>query len=893
MEKKEKTPKAPKEPKAKKSKNMPEGYIGRPKPMKTKKFEFHKPTVGNWIGFGVFVVVALFITYIVLRLIQVSKVVDAEFDYYAMDEAKYSKEYVLENSELKFDLDPETTQFTVLNKKTGKIWYSNPQNVDSDVLALTKEKNNMKSTFLIKYSTVNGNDDIYDTYTKSIKKKFYDVEKKGNEILVNYTVGDIEREYIFPLAIYQDELEKYEEGLTKSQIRTIDNAYHKYTIDGFKTDDEKSQMLVKYPELENQTLYLVFDNLKVFQKEQMEKLFAKQGYTAEDYERSKEMYKEQNMKTVPAFNLSVSYKLDKNNLVVEIPFDQIKFKHTYPIVQVSVLPYFGAAGADDKGFMLVPEGGGSIINFNNGKTRQNGYYADLYGWDYATDRKSVNTETRVAYPVFGISDNNESVVCIIKDGSPYAGITADIAGKLASYNYVRADYKMLHREQFDITTRNITAQYSYEVNLPEGEKISQIYSFSDKGSYVDMAKIYRDYLFKGEKKTDNKNVPVAVDIIGAIDKVQQVGGVPKTLPYELTSYKAAAKIINQIDEAGVKDANIRLTGFINEGVHQTYLKNIKYIKELGGTSGFNKLLNDTKDTSAKLYLDAAVQTAFRSTLLGEGFNRYKTPARFVSDEVCKISQYSPIWYGRLEELDCYYLLNPKVIAKNTDTLIKTAEKNNIGVSFADNGYLLSGDYNEDRVVSRLSAANQQVEKMKIIKDKGLGLMIRGGNDYAVKHADFITDLSLKGNDYAILDYTVPFYQIALHGYRNFAGPAVNIGPETEDVILQSAETGAGLYFTFTGQSERRIQETNYSEYYATCFDTWKDKFVSIYNKYNSEISKVSNSCISDFEYVKNNISKTTFENGYSIYVNYGYSDYTTASGKKVPARDYIVVKMGE
>ena len=32
-----------KEPKIKKSK-YPEGYIGRPKPMKTKTFEFHKPT---------------------------------------------------------------------------------------------------------------------------------------------------------------------------------------------------------------------------------------------------------------------------------------------------------------------------------------------------------------------------------------------------------------------------------------------------------------------------------------------------------------------------------------------------------------------------------------------------------------------------------------------------------------------------------------------------------------------------------------------------------------------------------------------------------------------------------------------------------------------------------
>ena len=38
-----KAPKVPKEPKVKKSK-YPEGYIGRPKPMKMKTFEFHKPT---------------------------------------------------------------------------------------------------------------------------------------------------------------------------------------------------------------------------------------------------------------------------------------------------------------------------------------------------------------------------------------------------------------------------------------------------------------------------------------------------------------------------------------------------------------------------------------------------------------------------------------------------------------------------------------------------------------------------------------------------------------------------------------------------------------------------------------------------------------------------------
>ena len=63
-EKKIKEPKAPKEKKVKKSK-YPEGYIGRPKPMKTKSFEFHKPTKKFWIGLVFLLAVIGFLTYIV------------------------------------------------------------------------------------------------------------------------------------------------------------------------------------------------------------------------------------------------------------------------------------------------------------------------------------------------------------------------------------------------------------------------------------------------------------------------------------------------------------------------------------------------------------------------------------------------------------------------------------------------------------------------------------------------------------------------------------------------------------------------------------------------------------------------------------------------------------
>ena len=543
--------------------------------------------------------------------------------------------------------------------------------------------------------------------------------------------------------------------------------------------------------------------------------------------------------------------------------------------------------------MFVPEGGGSLINFNNGKTRQNGYFADVYGWDWASDRSAVIKETRVAYPVFGESEGDSSYISIIENGAEYAGITAEISGKLASYNYVRADYKMIHGEQFEVSSRNTSAQYSYEANLPEGEKIRQLYKFVGSPSYVDMAVAYRNYLFGNDKRTQNKTMPIAVEIVGAVDKVQQVAGLPKTMPYKLTSYTEAGEIIKSIDsDLGIKNSSIKLSGFFNGGIRQKMLNNFKWIGSLGGASGIKRMMEQVSDTSAKLYLDGTMQFAYRPTQTA-GFNRYRDPARFANDEVCKLQEYSPIWYGKLDSLDSYFLLRPSNIAHASDVLIKNAKKYGFdAISYRDNGYQLSADYNDSRVVSRAAAREQQQEKMQLANDEGLGIMINAGNNYALKYVDFITNMTQHGNSYAIIDRQVPFYQIALHGYKNYAGSAVNLGYEINQAILESAETGAGLYFVFMNEPEKILQETNYTEYYAACYDTWKDRLKDIYGRYNSELNPVANSLISDHEYLEDAVTCTTFDNGYSVLVNFGYVDYTTDAGTVVPARDYKVIKGG-
>ena len=878
-----------KEKKEKKSK-YPEGYIGRPKPMKTKTFEFHKPTLKNWIGLGLTLAILGFLTYIVIRLVNVGKVVQPLFDYYEYSEAKKSSDYILENDSIRFEMDPATTGFTVLQKNTGRIWYSNPKDAMSDKLALSKEKNNMMSTVLIKYSTENGTDDTYDTYTNSVKRKFYNIERKGNELTVNYTVGQMDREYIFPLILYQSDLDKWEEGLTKSQRNALERNYHKYNKSSFK-GSELADMLEKYPGMQNENLYLIFETAQNHAKQQLEDTFAKLGFTYEDYLENKELYKETNIKEVPAFNITLVYKLEGNSLVVKVPFSEISYRLKYPITQVSLLPYFGAGGPEDEGYMLIPEGSGSIINFNNGKTKQNGYYADIYGWDYATQRFAIVTETRAPFSAFGIAYPDSSMLSVINKGAEYAGITAEIAGKLGSYNYVRADYKILHREQYEVSARSQSAQYIYESGLEQNEYLEQSFTFVDSGSYVDMAKAYRAKLLGFAKKTNEKNVPVSVEIIGAIEKIQQVAGMPKVKPYRLTSYTEAADIINEIDKLGIKDVNYKLSGFINGGVRQELMNKVRFISELGGKSAFKKMLKNTQNASAKLYLDGAVQTQYRSGFF-DGFINYRDSARFVSDELCKLYEYSPIWYGRDPDRDTYYLLNSKLRQKAGQKFIKAAEKYKLGgVSFKDNGFLLSSDFNERRHLTRAQEAVNQVGQFEMAGEKGLGVMINGGNDYAVKNADFITNLTLHGNQYAIIDAFVPFYEIAMHGYVNYAGTPINNAFEKEQLILESAEVAAGLNFSFMEASPRRIQETFYSEYYASCFDEWKNQFADIYKDYNSKIAPVVNSPICGHEYLAENVTRTVFENGYEIYVNFGYADFTTPSGTIIPERDYRVLKV--
>ena len=70
----------------------------------------------------------------------------------------------------------------------------------------------------------------------------------------------------------------------------------------------------------------------------------------------------------------------------------------------------------------------------------------------------------------------------------------------------------------------------------------------------------------------------------------------------------------------------------------------------------------------------------------------------------------------------------------------------------------------------------------------------------------------------------------------------------------------------------------------------RDKIVETYNRYNNEMGHVFNQEMVGHKILEKGLTCTIYKDGTKVYVNYNYLDVTTEDGKKVPARDYIVVR---
>lgn len=800
----------------------------------------------------------------------------------------YPEPLVLENDKLKFTLDPNTTHFEVLNKADNSVWRSNPEDAAYDSMADQTNINYMQSTLILEYTNDIGVTVIYNNYEKSIEKTNYQITKNDDAIEVDYTIGDFKQIFYIPPAMPESRMQTYLEKMDSSAARKVKTYYRRVDLNNLLPTDDPNELKKQYPELENERVYVLRSDVQNHMKLQMQDFFAAAGYTHEDWESDMAKYAKEDTEELPYFNMSIVYRLEGDELVVEVPYDKMVWKEEYPITKVKVLPYFGAGGKDDEGYLMVPEGTGAVINFNNGKSEQNGYYVDIYGWDLGRERDSMTDENDTTFPVFGIAKNGSSMLCILEEYAPVAIIEADVSGNGNSYNYAYASYNTIHYSSLKVSAKTDKSVIMFEKRKPGGV-LRQRYRFIDSDNYIKMAESYRDYLIGKypdllAKKTES-GTPVNVTLIGAIDKDVQRFGVPVTVPWELTSYDEASEIIDDLVQTGYQNLSIKYRGWMNDGLRHEALTKVKPVSKLGGRKDLLKLLNHTNELNIPMYLEGTVETSYNYGLF-DGFIVNRDAVKTAGRELVKLNDFT-VWYAPIDWFDDYYLVKPRKSIEYMQTLADYAKAHNVNVAFSDVGYTVAGSYDPKNLLTRQEVVEMQQQELARIKSQGSKIIINAGNDYAMPYADFITDMDLFGSTYGIIDYMIPFYPAAIHGLKDFSGESVNLSANVKKMILKSAETGAGLSFTFMKESTSELRETYHTYLYGADYDLWKDEAYEIYSRYESELGHIFNQYITDHRRLKDGVFVTTYEDGTNVYVNYTDYDFEQ-DGIIVPAQDYLV-----
>ena len=802
------------------------------------------------------------------------------------------KPLTMENDDLLFELDPTNTHFTLTEKATGRQWLSNPANAAQDPVAVAANKALLQSTLVVTYSSSSGTID-FNNYQYSIENGTYSVDQaEDGTISVTYSVGKIEKIYILPSAITVDRYKAFTDAMSKKDAKKVAGVYTLYKPDKVAAMEDKDTLLSMYPSLAEQELYVLKSGTSENNKKSIASILEASGYTMEDYELDMQLVAGAAENTDAVFNVTVEYSLEGKDLLVRVPYEKIRYRAAFPITYVTLLPMFGAAGTDEKGYMFIPEGGGALIAFNNGKLSQNSYYANMYGWDYGSERTEVVSETKNTFPVFGMIKDGASFLCMMEGAPSYGGVQADISLRYNSYNWICAKYNVLHSDRYNVSAKTARLVYMFEKELPQ-DTIVQRYRFLDTDSYVDLAQAYGDYLRQRypelTARTAGEELPVSVELVGAIDKKVVKFGLPVNAVIPTTTFQQAKDIIGDLQSSGVQNMSVRMTGWSNGGVDQKVLTRVKPIGSLGGAKGMQSLIQSAKSGGVPLYFDGVTCFAYNSGLLN-GFIPFRDAARFTTREQIGIYPYSPIFYQQDEFYDPFYLVRPAFAQRMANNLMEALNKADAhGVAFRDIGYLLSGDYDQKDTTTREQVKQMHVDTLRAAHEKGQAVMIKEGYDYAMPYADLITDMDLNGIEYSIIDQMVPFYQIAIHGAVEYTGMSINLSDDWQTELLRCAEYGAGLNFTFMAEDGKILQDTLHSDLYGAGYEAWRGNAAALINEYQQAMRGLGNQRITGHEALSENVRVTEYENGARVYVNYGAQDYQ-AEGVTVPARSYQVTR---
>ena len=789
-----------------------------------------------------------------------------------------------ESNELRLYVEENTGNIALFDKRNNEIIYAVHPEMQNDSIASDLNRSLLQSQVSLSYFTPLRMPGRFNSYDHSVVMDQFRLESIIDGLRVIYTIGDISSPTgIVPVYITLDRLLQFLAPLEGTR------AYNRNLMRYVESAEAPGHMeLIEAARTGAATI------------REMNEVFESVGYTAEDF--AYDMAGSGVEGTVPLhFVVPVEFRLDEDSLIVHVNTADIKEYAGGRIDELQLMRGFGAGTMDEEGYLVVPNGSGSLIYFNNKKTYADEYMQFIYGQDpmlreYAT----LGNIEDVRIPFFGIEADNRTILGHIEAGESQAYLTAGISEMFNSYNYIYPGFTLrgsLSLAMFGMTGNEATLPV-VERDMPEID-LTVRYSILDSKGYSNMAGKARELLIEdgtiNEELLPQDDIPFYMDLVGSVMGQKFLAGIRYMGQIPMTTYLEAAEIVDDLADKGVTRQIVNYQGWFNRGYYHDIPDRIRPVRQLGRVSELEALARTVESEGGRLYSDTSMLTVpwssrrYRWDMESTRYYGGGTVGGF--GMVNPITLFNTFSLGYLEVM--YNAVSPRFLSRYTDDYIKAFSRYELtGTSLRDMGNFLASDRRRTGLIHREQAKYVILHNMEKIHDQGKPLMITGGNMYALRYSSDLINMPLTHNALIISDEEIPFYQMILHGRINYAGAPINLSAnfDEDELILRLIEYGASPHFAFTYQSANEMKYTGANWMYSTRYSNWSDNAVEIYHAVNNVLSGVSGNEMIEHNILPNGLRIVSYPD-LQIIINRTNQDILH-DGDTVPAVGYITKTVG-
>lgn len=595
---------------------------------------------------------------------------------------------------------------------------------------------------------------------------------------------------------------------------------------------------------------------------------------------------------VVGITVPVEYTLEDGKFYASILIDGIKDDGDHVLININLLPAFGAGNWEDEGYSFVPDGCGALIDFNNDAYHELGYRqyeAMVYGADMAIVEKEKATYTEdIRLPVFGIVNGDNAIYGIITEGDGAASITAMSGNSQFGYNGASSifHYRVMQKQLnlFNKRDVNLVAEPKYK----KGALYQVCYdTLSGKdANYIGMATAYREYL-KNEKALQKKDTSPRfhVDALGAFEQdATFLGIIPYTEVVSLTTFSQCRTMLDDMRAQGMKNLSLRYRGWGGNGLENKELPDeVDPISDLGGSDELAALQSYTTKYGIPFF---PVVDLLQFTEGGNGVNARDDGIRTVFGKISYQPKYMLSTYVTVLESDITATLSPERIewaaSRYMDSLV---EEKFDEINLSTLGDYCYSNFYEDNEQYRYSFPEQVVNAVKPYVGK-VKMSFDGGNAYVLPYASLITNVPIHSSGYDVFNADVPFYQAVLHGWIPYTTESIPQAGDPSVTYLAGVETGSELLYVGVYEKAEVLFDTEFDYYYGSSYELWKEQAIKQYKEYMPLLEKIHDQEIVEHGELEDNVYLTGYANGVQVVVNYDKYD-VEIGGKTIPAGGFV------